>query len=108
AGMAYTNMGMQVFAYGFFFQLSYFSFLFINFKSPVVQRYAGTVIAPVFEALQTFYNNRIGFTGPGVSNNSAHVLMFSNKDNQRVAVVQTIVFHVVPSICPVMVTAILL
>jgi hypothetical protein len=72
AGVAYAGVCVEVFADEAFFQVCYFSFLFVNAEAVVQEGDAGAVIAAVFETFEAFQDNRISFAGSDISNNATH------------------------------------
>jgi hypothetical protein len=88
-GVANANMGMKVFTYDLFFQASHLAFLFVHFQPAVQQRHTGTIVAAVLQPFQPFQDDRVGFAGTYISNDSTHMVkeFFSgakeNKNRQK-------------------------
>ena len=71
--MSDADVGFQAFAHQHFFELGYFSFLFINVEAAVVQeRHAAAVVAAIFKSFKSFKDDGVSLSRARVTYYSAH------------------------------------
>jgi hypothetical protein len=73
SGMCHADGSGGIFIHYIMFQLGDFSLAFKDVQFIIQDADASTVIPPVFEPVQTFDQDGIGFPWTDVSNNSTHI-----------------------------------